>query len=133
MRKLNKKVQIYRTMITGGGPNPRLVSKQYLYSKAMYDKGGLWCHIRDLTRTEIVASDGVDVQASVEILMNYNPSIVENAVDLWVEFMDVRLNKTITYAISAPADEFDHVSRIIKLSADQRIDDNNYIGAEYGK
>ena len=37
------------------------------------------------------------------------------------------------YAISAPADEFDHVSRIIKLSADQRIDDNNYIGAEYGK
>ena len=127
-QSLTFKVQIYRCIPGIGGPNPTGAKKHYIYTKAVYDKGGLWANIRDLSQAEIARNTQVDIRNTAELILNYNAKLTANASELWVEFKDSRANINKTYQVNGDADLFDYVTKRIKLHLEERQDNTNYTG-----
>lgn len=128
---LAMKVQIYKTIPGTGGPNPTLAKKKYIYSQAVYNKGGLWANLRDLSQGEIARNTQVDIVNTAELILNYNPKLATNANELWVEYVDSRAGTTKTYQVNGDADLYDYITRRIKLQLEEREDNTRYGGIEY--
>lgn len=101
--KKDKKVQVYYVetkMITG--TTKKAYYRHFIYPKATYDKGGLWCYVRDLSSSETISINLSIDKHNVKFRFNHNHKITN-------ECKIIFRNKV--YSISGEPDNYEFNSK----------------------
>lgn len=95
----DKRVQVYfieTKLITG--TTKKAYYRHFIYSKKIYDKGGLWCYARDLSGTEVITINLSIDKHNVKFRFNHNHKITNECKIIF---------KGKVYSISGEPDNFE--------------------------
>ncbi|MGN0817483.1 MAG: head-tail adaptor protein [Christensenellaceae bacterium] len=98
-------------------------TRHFIHSK---DSGGFWAHIRDLSQREKLANESVGHQTVVQIIVGYNPKIL----DMW-ERLTIIDEKGVSYTIREKPDEFEYAKEDLKITAYAFRDEKDYTEDTY--
>lgn len=121
MRK-DEKIQLYRKITRQQEGSTRDDAyRQFIYPKAVFDKGGIWCRARALKAEEAISNGLVSSNINVQFTINRNGRVKD---DLKVIYRGQIYD--IDYV-----DAYDFRSKEMTFAAKQTVDKTNYAGDEY--
>lgn len=113
----NEKIRCFYADVVRVKPN-RAIARNFIHTRQSF---GFWAHIRDLSQRERSANDAVGHQTVVQIIVGYNPRIIE----LWEKLVIIDERGT-TYKIKEKPDEYEYTKGDIKIIAYAFRDDTVY-------
>ena len=108
-KRKDEKIQVYKVVTkTQEGTTKKVLYRQFIYSQAIYQSGGLYANARDMKGTEIVNNGLQQEKTYLKFTLNRNPLIKE---DLKIIY------RGEVYDITPPIDNFDGRTRDITVMA----------------
>lgn len=118
-----KKVRCYYAETTASEKPVKICRRHFIHSA---ESKGLWAHIRDLTATEKTVNDAVGHSVSVQIIIGYNPNVLEK----WEKLIFID-EQNRTYKLKTKPDEYEYEKTDLKLVAYAFKDETAYGGDVY--
>ena len=120
-RPKTHKVQIYYPKATRQGKFETL-TRHFIHKP----RGGFWVAVRDLTAREQFSNGATNIQNTVIFEINHHPVLL----GLWQDLIIMHNGKF--YKIDAKPDQYDHITKQLKMTATEFTDNSEYAGDEYG-
>jgi len=120
-----QKAQIYYTVTLPRKTGSTIKEKvrHFIYSKDIYDKGGLWVSVRDVQASEAMSNGLALEKHNIKIKAAYNPKITGDCLVIF---------KGKIYNINGTPDMYDFNKRSeMNFIAVETNDTNKYKGDEY--